>query len=96
MAAMLGDDMREGDYMRQRNPWLCVMIVASLAVNAMAGVVGIIILGCLGKPVPGELAWLVSTSVGALAAFLVQPPRGSIGGAPLRPAKREAEGPARP
>lgn len=68
-----------------RNPYLCLGIVAALAVVAIEGMAGLIVLGVWGREGPALLPCLVAlssavgSSLGALSAFLVQPPRGSVG-----------------
>ncbi len=62
-----------------RNPWLCITIVLMLGSFGLLCGVGIIILPMCGKPVPDSLNTMGGMALGALAAFLVNPPRGSVG-----------------
>jgi hypothetical protein len=62
-----------------RNPWLCLAIVIILGLMAILGVGSITLLTLYERPVPESLVALTSTACGALASFLVQPPRGSHG-----------------
>lgn len=63
-----------------RNPYLCIVIVLMLGMGGLLCGLGIIVLPLYGKPVPDSLQVLAGSTFGALAAFLVAPPRGSFGG----------------
>lgn len=68
-----------------RSPWLCVAIVLMLGGGMILCIAGIIALALNGRSVPEALVVTAGTCVGALASFLVQPPRGSIGVSQERP-----------
>jgi len=65
--------------MPPRNPYLCLTIVWFLGGVSIISLVGIIVLGILGKEPSGALISIASGSMGALGSFLVTPPRYSVG-----------------
>jgi hypothetical protein len=62
-----------------RNPYLCIVIVGILGCGGLLGIAGIIGLAANAKAIPESLIAVVSCAFGALASFLVAPPRGSVG-----------------
>jgi hypothetical protein len=62
-----------------KNPWLCLIIVATLGVTVVLGTAGLVVLSLYHVDAPQALVAVVTGALGSLASFLVQPPRGSIG-----------------
>lgn len=62
-----------------RNPYLCITIVWLLGVVTMTSLLGIIIINLAGKEPHSSLISLASGGMCGLTAFLVQPPRHSVG-----------------
>lgn len=58
-----------------RNPWLCLIIVGALA----SPVIALSACGVMGRDPGAALVEMAKYCSGALAAFLVQIPRGSVG-----------------
>lgn len=76
-----------------RNPYLCLTIVWFLGVISVVSLLGIIALGFVGKETPSSLVSIASGSLCALTAFLVQPPRHSVGYDDPLPAVRQPHAP---
>jgi hypothetical protein len=68
-----------------RNPYVCLVIVASLGGMGIGGLVGLVLIAIFGREGPALLPALMAVGQvagqagGALASFLVQVPRGSVG-----------------
>jgi hypothetical protein len=62
-----------------RNPWLCLGIVATLGLTTLLGTGGLVVLAMYHVEAPQALVAVVTGALGALSAFLVQPPKGSVG-----------------
>lgn len=63
----------------QRNPWLCLVIAGTIGLTVLACVGGIIAASVTGHEPHSSLTTIAATCVGALASFLVVPPRSQVG-----------------
>jgi hypothetical protein len=77
-----------------RNPYLCLAIVVGLIVTALSGTWGMVLVALNATDGPALLPALVAlgatvtTCLGSLSSFLVNVPRGSVGGPP-KPDEKE-------
>ena len=67
---------------QQRNPYICLIVASSLAVSALACIVGIIILDVYGHTPSPSLSAALGTALGALASLLAIVPGSSNGPKP--------------
>ncbi len=75
-----------GNPVGQRNPFICIAIVVSLAFIGLSSIFGSVLVVLRGIETPlamvvvGALGTLGSGALGSLGSFLVSVPRGSFGG----------------
>lgn len=66
-----------------KNPYLCLVIVCILGGAGGLCIAGMVLLQLYGQKAPESLIAIASAAFGSLASFLVQPPKGQHGGAPI-------------